>query len=46
MLGMLKMKRNEVKARVWTRPEIRQLGALTDVAGAQGAGTQGAGAKT
>ena len=40
------MKIDAVRQRVWTKPEIRRLGAIRDVAGNQGAGTQGAGAKT
>lgn len=32
--------------KAWTKPSVRRLGKISDVAGAQGAGTQGAGAKT
>lgn len=42
----LGMRRKTVKPSVWTKPEIKQLGRIKDVAGAQGAGTQGSGAKT
>jgi hypothetical protein len=40
------MSKETVRPRAWTKPEIRRLGEIKDVAGAQGAGTQGAGAKT
>lgn len=40
------MKRKAVQPKEWARPELRRLGTIKDVAGAQGAGTQGAGAKT
>jgi hypothetical protein len=30
----------------WTRPRIKRLGKISDVAGAQGTGAQAAGAKT
>lgn len=30
----------------WTKPEVRRLGKIEDVAGAQGAGAQAAGVKT
>ena len=30
----------------WTKPEIKRLGEIKDVAGAQGAGAQGGGTKT
>jgi len=32
--------------RKWTKPELRRLGEIKDVANAQGAGSQAAGAKT
>ena len=34
------------KRTVWTKPQIKRLGEIRDVASAQGAGPQGAGAKT
>ena len=40
------MQKEAVKARKWSKPEVRRLGQIKDVAGAQGAGTQAAGAKT
>lgn len=40
------MKKETVRPRAWTKPEIRRLGEIKDVAGAQGAGAQGAGTKT
>ena len=40
------MKKDAVNQRVWIKPEIRRLGTIKDVAGAQGAGTQGGGTKT
>lgn len=40
------MKQTTAKPSNWTKPEIRLLGKLRDVAGAQGAGPQGNGAKT
>jgi hypothetical protein len=42
----LGMKNESVGPKKWTKPEIRRLGEIKDVAGAQGAGPQGAGAKT
>lgn len=36
----------EAKRTRWEKPELKRLGKIKDVAGAQGAGTQGAGAKT
>jgi len=42
----LGMKKKAVNPLVWIKPEIRRLGAITDVAGAQGPGTQGNSAKT
>lgn len=42
----LGMKKIGVEQRIWIKPEIRRLGAIKDVAGAQGAGTQGGGTKT
>lgn len=39
--------RNQTSARKgWTKPTIRQLGKIKDVAGAQGAGGQAGGLKT
>ena len=35
-----------VKSKSWSKPEIKRLGAIKDVAGAQGAGAQGGGTKT
>lgn len=40
------MNKKAAKAKAWIKPEIQRLGAIKDVAGAQGAGSQGAGAKT
>ena len=40
------MKRKTVKPNEWTEPQIRRLGRIKDVAGVQGVGAQGAGAKT
>ena len=40
------MKKEMVSPKTWTKPEIRRLGEIKDVAGAQGAGAQAAGAKT
>lgn len=34
------------RQKAWTKPEIRRLGEIKDVAGDQGPGPQGAGAKT
>jgi len=34
------------KPKTWTKPQIKRLGRIKEVAGAQGAGPQGAGAKT
>lgn len=42
----LGMKDNAVKRRTWKKPEIQGLGVIKDVAGPQGPGPQGAGAKT
>lgn len=40
------MKNDTSKSKVWTRPEVRRLGTIKDVANSQGSGSQGAGAKT
>ena len=40
------MKKETVKVPKWVKPEIKRLGEIKDVAGAQGAGTQAAGVKT
>ena len=40
------MKKKAGKPLVWTKPQIQRLGRMKDVAGAQGPGAQGAGAKT
>ena len=40
------MQNEAIKARKWSKPEVRRLGQIKDVAGAQGVGTQGAGTKT
>jgi hypothetical protein len=40
------MKKDATTSKQWTKPEIRRLGKIKDVAGAQGAGSQAAGAKT
>lgn len=34
------------KPRTWSKPRLKRLGEIRDVANAQGAGPQGAGAKT
>jgi hypothetical protein len=34
------------RRQAWVRPELRKLGRIQDVAGAQGAGAQAAGVKT
>jgi len=34
------------KAKSWTKPELKRLGEMKDVKGAQGAGAQAAGLKT
>jgi hypothetical protein len=46
LLKELGMKQKSVRPNDWTKPEIRRLGTIKDVAGAQGAGTQAAGLKT
>jgi hypothetical protein len=38
------MSKGKAKPKVWTKPEVRRLGQLKDIAGAAGVGTQGAGA--
>ena len=38
--------KKESSLRAWRKPEIRRLGEIRDVAGAEGAGAQGNGAKT
>ena len=35
-----------VPKKTWAKPRLRRLGEIKDVAAAQGAGAQGAGAKT
>jgi hypothetical protein len=35
-----------VRTKAWTKPEVRTLGTIKDVAGAQGAGAQGNTVKT
>jgi hypothetical protein len=40
------MTKKAVKGLKWSKPDIRRLGQIKDVAGAQGAGAQAAGAKT
>ena len=42
----LGMRQKSVKPNEWSKPEIRRLGKIKDVAGAQGAGSQGGGTKT
>ena len=37
---------NYTKRQEWTKPRLNRLGEIKDVADAQGAGPQGAGAKT
>ena len=48
--GVFQMKTVEAKqgkiAQTWVKPELVRLGTIADVANAQGAGAQGAGAKT
>ena len=36
----------KLKVKAWRKPEIKRLGEIKDVAGAQGAGGQAAGTKT
>ncbi|MGZ2411606.1 hypothetical protein ACUXST_001003 [Sphingomonas sp. F9_3S_D5_B_2] len=40
------MTKETVTLKEWTKPELRRLGEIKDVAAAQGAGAQGGGAKT
>jgi len=40
------MTKETTRSKIWTKPEIRRLGEIKDVAGAQGVGAQGAGTKT
>jgi len=40
------MKQQLNRSGAWNKPEIKRLGTIKDVANAQGAGTQAAGAKT
>jgi hypothetical protein len=40
------MKKDAATRQAWTKPGLRRLGAMKDVAGAQGAGAQGNAAKT
>ena len=40
------MEKEAVKARKWSKPEVRRLGQIKDVAGALGAGAQAGGFKT
>ena len=37
------MSKGKAKPKIWTKPEVRRLGELKDVAGAAGTGTQGTG---
>jgi hypothetical protein len=38
--------KKEVRPKTWTKPDVRRLGEIQNVAGAQGAGAQAAGVKT
>ena len=40
------MQKKSAKGLKWSKPDIRRLGQIQDVAGAQGAGAQGGGLKT
>lgn len=40
------MTRKVTTRKEWTKPELKHLGRIKDVAGVQGAGVQGGGAKT
>ncbi len=40
------MTKTSAPTKTWTKPVLTQLGTISDVANAQGAGPQGAGAKT
>jgi hypothetical protein len=40
------MKNDPAKPTKWSKPELRRLGKIQDVAGAQGAGAQAGGFKT
>jgi hypothetical protein len=40
------MNKEAISPKRWTKPELRRLGEIKDVAGAQGAGAQAAGVKT
>ena len=44
---MSKSQQNVAPAdRAWNAPKLKRIGTIADVAGSQGAGTQGGGAKT
>lgn len=40
------MDRGKTKPKVWTKPQVKRLGVIKDVAAQQGAGAQGGGTKT
>ena len=40
------MTKDRIKSKQWTKPQLKRLGEIKDVAGAQGAGAQGGGLKT
>jgi hypothetical protein len=40
------MTKDPTSRKVWTKPQIKRLGEIKEVAGAQGAGVQAAGLKT
>lgn len=40
------MRKQIITRKAWTKPELKHLGKIKDVAGAQGAGDQAAGFKT
>ena len=42
----LGMSNHPAKPTKWSKPELKRLGKIQDVGGAQGAGTQAAGVKT
>jgi hypothetical protein len=45
-LHSMSQQQKQSQGKSWTKPELTRLGQLADVANAQGAGAQGAGAKT
>lgn len=42
----LSMRKDIMTRQEWIKPQLKRLGEIKDVAGAQGTGSQGAGAKT